>query len=347
MLTLDAITLERTVVAALFAAIVVYALLGGADFGGGVWDLFASGPRAREQREALAAAIAPVWEANHVWLIVVVVLLFTAFSSAFAVIMTALFIPLMFVLIGIVLRGSAFVFRKYDAQHDEVNRRWSTLFGAASLITPLFQGMAVAAVATGEIRVQEGVLQSGWLAGWTAPFAVACGLFAVAMFAFLAAAYMTVDLRGHPDLQEDFRSRGLISGLALAPLALIVFYLSRTGAPELFAGLTDWWAPWLLAVTSVFAIGSLLMLWQRRYALVRVFAAAQVGLILLGWGLAQYPYLIVPDVTYHAAAAPEITLRLTAIGLAAGSVILIPSLALLYWVFKRPGKGVNLAEEAH
>ncbi len=137
------LALETILASVLFVALLVYALLGGADFGGGMWDLLAFGPRARRQREAIAAAIAPVWEANHVWLILVVVLLFTAFPVAFADIMTALNIPITVILIGIVLRGSVFVFRKYDAQNDTVHRRWSTIFGIASFLTPFFQGATI------------------------------------------------------------------------------------------------------------------------------------------------------------------------------------------------------------
>ena len=188
-------------------ALILYALLAGADFGGGMWDLLASGPRARQQREAIADAIGPVWEANHVWLILVIVLLFTAYPPAFGAIMTALHIPITVVLIGIVLRGSAFVFRKYDAQDDATHRRWSTVFSIASFLTPLFLGMTLGGLASGAIRVQDGMVTTGFLAGWTSAFAIACGLFAQGLFAFLAAAYMTVETAADPALQADFRWR--------------------------------------------------------------------------------------------------------------------------------------------
>src|SRR5258708_32513659 len=117
--------------------------MGGADFGGGIWNLLAFGPRAKRQREAIADAIAPIWEANHVWLMLVIVLLFTGFPRGFAVLMTALNIPLTAMLIGIVLRGAAFVFRKYDSQSEPVQQRWSTVFGAASFFTPFCQGVTL------------------------------------------------------------------------------------------------------------------------------------------------------------------------------------------------------------
>ena len=133
--------LEILIAVAILVSLILYALMGGADYGGGMWDLLASGPRADRQRRAIVEAIAPIWEANHVWLILVIVLLFSGFPRAFSTIMIALHIPITAMLIGIVLRGSAFVFRKYDSTEDAVQRRWSTIFGIASFFTPFFQGL--------------------------------------------------------------------------------------------------------------------------------------------------------------------------------------------------------------
>ena len=225
---------ESIVCICMLAALVLYALMGGADFGGGMWDLLASGPRAERQRNAIAGAIAPIWEANHVWLILVVVILFTGFPAAFAGMMTALNIPVMAMLIGIVLRGSAFVFRNHDAQSEAVRRRWGAIFGAASFFTPFFQGTILGALATGRIRVVGGRVVSGFLAGWLTPFALSCGVFALALFAFLAATYLTLDTKDQPDLRDDFRLRALASGAALVPIAAVVFLASKQGAPEMF-----------------------------------------------------------------------------------------------------------------
>jgi len=329
-------SLNLIIATVIVIALILYALLAGADFGGGMWDLLAWGPRARQQREAIADAIGPVWEANHVWLILVIVLLFTAYPPAFAAIMTALHIPITIVLIGIVLRGSAFVFRKYDAQDDATHRRWSTVFSIASFLTPLFLGMTLGGLASGAIRVQDGLVTTGFLAGWTSAFAIACGLFAQGLFAFLAAAYMTVETAADPTLQADFRWRALFSGLSLAPAAALVFGLAWREAPLLFAELTDWWAPWLLVATSVAALAALAALWWRQFQLARVAAALQVALILGGWALAQYPALIVPDLTIENSVAPLYTLRLLVITLAAGAIVLLPSLGYLYYIFKRP-----------
>src|ERR1041385_2079967 len=145
------------------ASLVIYALLAGADYGGGVWDLFAFGPRARKQRELIAEAISPVWEANHVWLILVIVILFTAFPPAFAAIATALHIPLSLMLIGIVLRGTAFTFRTYDVQRDNVQRRWSLIFSIARMLTPILLGIILGAIASGTISVSDNAFFSGFV----------------------------------------------------------------------------------------------------------------------------------------------------------------------------------------
>ena len=326
--------LELIVAICILLSLILYALMGGADFGGGMWNLLAVGPRAARQRKAIAEAIGPIWEANHVWLILVVVLLFTGFPSGFAGMMTALNIPLTAMLIGIVLRGSAFIFRKYDSRSDAAQRRWSTLFGIASFLTPFFQGMILGALTTSQIRIVNGQVVSGFFAGWLTLFALACGIFALGLFAFLAATYLTLDTKDQPDLQNDFRRRALGSGLTLGPIAGMVFLTAKHGAPEMHHGLKHWWAPLLLAATSLLAMVALAALWRRRFALARMAAIGQVTLILAGWCLAQYPNLVTPDVTVDNAHAPEITLRLLVLALGAGTVVLLPSLAFLFHLFK-------------
>jgi cytochrome d ubiquinol oxidase subunit II len=326
--------LETVIAAVMLASLILYALMGGADYGGGMWDLLASGPKAQRQRHAIVEAIAPIWEANHVWLILVIVLLFTAFPRAFSVIMIALHIPITVMLIGIVLRGSAFVFRKYDSTEDAVQRRWSTIFGIASFFTPFFQGLTMGALTTGDIHFVGDRVTTGFFAGWLTPFALTCGLFALALFAFLAATYMTVDTQDQPDLQNDFRLRATWAQTALIPLAIIVFVTSKSGAPLMYQGLTNWWAPLPLGSTALSAITAALALWSRRFYLARIAAVAQVTFILLGWGLAQFPHLVTPDVTIQNAAAPESTLKLLLLALGAGTVVLLPSLFYLLHIFK-------------
>ena len=208
------------------------------------------------------------------------------------------------------------------------------LFGAASFFTPFIQGVALGALSTGQIRIVDGRVVSGFFAGWLTPFAFACGLFALALFAFLAATYLTVDPSTESDVQNDFRLRALYSGAALVPIAFLVFITSKQGAPAMYHGLTQRWAPLLVGTTLVFAIAALMSLWLRRFALARIAAIAEVTLILTGWSLAQYPRLITPDSTISNAAAPEVTLRLLTYALVVGAIVLFPSLFFLFRVFK-------------
>lgn len=327
-------SLELLAAGAMVVSLMFYALLGGADYGGGVWDLFARGRRARQQRELIAEAIGPVWEANHVWLILVLVILFTGFPSAFAAIATALHVPLTLLLIGIVLRGSAFTFRTYDSQRDEVQQRWSRVFSVASIITPVLLGVTLGAIASGTIKVENGMVTSGFWRSWLAPFPFAVGFFALALFAFLAAVYLTLEAKDEK-LREDFRLRALAAGAMVGALALTVFLLAGSGAPKVRAGLAaSVWALPLHAATAASAVGAFYFLWKRKYAWARLCAAAQVSLILWGWALAQFPYIVEPDITISSAAAPPQTLRLLLAALALGALVLFPSFYYLFRVFK-------------
>jgi cytochrome d ubiquinol oxidase subunit II len=316
---------------AMLAALVLYALLGGADYGGGIWDLLAAGPRRREQRALIERAIGPVWEANHVWLILAVVLLFTGFPAAFAAISVALFLPLTLLLVGIVLRGAAFTFRAYDHPEDRVQARWGLAFSASSAVTPVLLGIAVGAVSAG--RAGPAAAAAGDPLGWATPFTLTVGVFAAALFAFVAATYLAVEAEGA--LRDDFRRRALGAGLAVFACAAGALVLSRREAPGVFAALTarGFSLPLHLA-TGIAAVTALLALWRGRVRLARAAAVAQVSLIVLGWGAAQYPYVLPPELTLEAAAAPRATLVGVLWALAAGAVFLFPALYLLFRVFK-------------
>ncbi len=331
-------SIETTLAAAIAAVLCLYVLFGGADFGGGIWDLLASGPRAAAQRRAIAAAIGPIWEANHVWLILVVVLLFSGFPPAFAAIAVALHVPLTLFLIGVVLRGSAFTFRALDTTGDRGQRRFGLLFSSASAGAPVMLGMIVGALVSGRIRVESGIVTSGFFAAWLAPFPLAVGGFALALFAFLAAVYLTVEVVD-PTLREDFRRRALAAGVAVGVAALLAFLLSGTGAPRVRAALTE--RPWswpFHGLTAVAALTAFAALVTRRFRLARGAAVAQTVLILLGWALAQYPYLVVPDLTLASASASVRTQRLLLLVMLGGMPILLPSLVLLFRVFKTPAR---------
>jgi cytochrome bd ubiquinol oxidase subunit II len=323
----------------LLAALVLYAVLGGADYGGGVWDFLASEARAREQRRLIESAIGPVWEANHVWLIFMIVLLFTAFPAAFAALSTALHVPLTLMLLGIVLRGAAFAFRHYDRQDDTAERRWGRLFAVSSVFTPVMLGICIGAISTGDIRTQNGAIGSGFLRPWLGLFPFTVGLFVLTMFALLAAVYLTVEAKDEA-LREDFRQRALGSAVAVGALALTVYLMSREAAPLVSAGLTQ--RPWswpLQIVTGVFAVSAIGALSQRRFHLARVLAAGQVALILTGWALALYPFLVPPDISITQAAAPLTVLRPVLRSTGIGFLILVPSLLYLFRVFKSGSNG--------
>jgi cytochrome bd ubiquinol oxidase subunit II len=326
---------ETLLALAMLGSLVLYALLGGADFGGGMWDLLARGPRKGEQRALIAHAIGPVWEVNHVWLIAGVVLLFSAFPLAFAALSVALYVPLTLFLVGIVLRGSAFAFRTYDVRGDAVQRRWGWIFSIASVLSPALLGMCVGAVASGRIQLQAGVVTSGLFASWTSPFALATGALTLVLFAFLAAVYLSAEAQ-EAALAQDFRRRALASGALLFVAAFGVLLLARAGAPRLWSGLVH--APFALALhgaTALAALTAFWLLWRRRFHAARAAAAVQGALIVLGWAASQYPYVLVDALTLQQAAAGEATQRALLWALLAGVLFTVPGLVLLYRVFGR------------
>ena len=312
-----------------------YALMGGADYGAGLWHLLARGPRARAQQKLIADAIGPIWEANHVWLILVITVLFTAFPPAFSAITTRLHIPLTLMLIGIVLRGSAFAFRSYDvgAHASRAQGYWEQLFAVASLFTPIVLGVVVGAIASGALTARTDLFFDGFVRPWLAPFPLAVGVLALALFAFLSAVYLILETQ-NPELREDFRGRALASAGVVAVMAMAVFALAGTGAPEIREDLSRSMASWLLVLTVILALGAVLALWRRRFRLARFCAAAEVAAIVWGWALAQFPYLVVPDLTIYNAAASPATLALLFKALVVGAVLLFPSLFALYRIFK-------------
>ena len=331
-------TLSDLIGFVMVVSLVLYALGAGADFGGGVWDLFASGPRAKQQRELIAHAIGPIWEANHVWLILVIVLLFVAFPPAFAAISIALHIPLAVMLVGIVLRGSAFVFRSYDVQTDGVQMRWSRLFAVSSIVAPVMLGVCVGAIASGSIRinVETGAVKTNFISQWLGAFPFAIGFWTLALFAFLAAVYLTNET-DEAELREDFRRRALAAGFAVALMALVGFILAERGAPLVWHGLSkEWWSIPFQIVTGLISVSALAAVWSRRYRLARLLAMAQISFIIAGWALAQFPFLIEPDLTFANSAAPDSVLQALVRALAAGAVLLFPSLWYLYRIFKNP-----------
>ncbi len=319
----------------LWVGLTLYALLGGADFGGGVWTLMASGRSKEEQRALIARTIAPVWEANHVWLIFVITGLFAAFPKAFEVLSVALYVPFSIALAGIVFRGSAFAFGAHGGTPSGWRKTWTQVFGVASLVTPFVLGASAGAIAGGSIRVIDGETHADALRVWLHPVSIVTGLLGLAVCAFLAAAYLTVEARARRmrEVEDAFRARALAAGVVAGALAVAGVFVVRADAKILWHGMVHRGLGFVF-VSAAGGLASLAGLIARRYRLARAASIVAVGAVLAGWGAAQWPHLIVPDVTVRGAAAPHAALRAIAIGFVAGGALLIPSLIVLFRVFK-------------
>ena len=311
----------------------LYALLGGADFGAGFWDLLAGGAeRGRAQRELIEHSIAPVWEANHVWLIFVITLFWTGFPEAFAAFAATLYIPLTLAALGIIARGASFAFRKVSDQLWQ-RRLFGAAFAFSSVITPFFLGTVAGAVASR--RVPPDVGRGDIIGSWWNPTSVTAGLLAVGTTAYLAAVYLTADARreGNEQLAEAFRFRALVTGLVVGVLTLAALPVVRADAPDLFTGLTGRALPLVLA-SALAGVASLGLLLARRYLLVRLTAALAVTAVLWGWAAAQYPVML-PGLTVVAAAGDPTVLRTVLWVIGIGSLMLVPSVLYLFAVFQR------------
>lgn len=334
---------EMLVAALGVVALIAYVVLGGADFGGGIWDLFATGPRRTDQREAIAHAMGPVWEANHVWLIFVIVIIFSAFPRAYEQLSIALFVPFHLVLLGIILRGAAFVFRAYSPQSVRSTRaggadgmaqagvrRWGAVFGIASVITPVLLGMCLGGVSSGAAVPADSA--AAGVPAWLAPVSLLIGALALALCAYLAAVFLANETSG--PLRDDFRSRALLAGTAVVVLSGAALPLVRSQAPHLWEGLIGGPATPVVLIGIIAALLSGWWLRARRYRLARISSVVQIACLLAGWAIAQSPYIIYPGLTLAEAAAPRSTLLFILWSTPAGMALLLPSLWLLFRVFK-------------
>ncbi|MEU1390380.1 MULTISPECIES: cytochrome d ubiquinol oxidase subunit II [unclassified Nonomuraea] len=326
--------LPQIMLAVLWIGLTAYVLFGGADFGGGVWDLLAGGAeRGRRRRDLVEHSIGPVWEANHVWLIFVIVLAWTGVPSVFASVASTLYIPLTLVALGVIGRGAAFAFRKVSARLWQ-RRLFGATFAFSSVVTPFFLGAAAGGIASG--RVPPGIAKGDLVGSWVNPTSMAVGALGVGTAAYLAAVYLTRDARrgGQEDLAEEFRRRALGCGAVVGVLAAVSLLVLRADAPALFAELTTGRALPLLALSVLAGLASLVLLWRRAYLAVRLSAALAVTGLLWGWGVGQYPVLL-PGLTLDQAAATDAVLGASLGSLAVGAVLLVPSLWWLYATFQR------------
>jgi cytochrome d ubiquinol oxidase subunit II len=278
----------------------------------------------------------PVWEANHVWLIFMITGLFTAFPPAFAALAVALYLPLTLAMIGIVLRGAAFAFRAHGRDAVGDPEPWGVVFGAASILTPAALGAAAAAVASGAIRVVDGRVTTGPLAGWTTPLAADLALLAVSLCAYLAATYLMVETEDDPELQADFRRRAVAAGVASGAFALAGLVLAWLQARPLLDELLGRGLP-LLVLAVLNGPLALVAVLRGHPRVARLAVAAQVVFVLWAWAVGQWPALVPPDLTIQGTAAPVATLSLMLVVVAVGMALLLPSLYLLFRVFKIRG----------
>ena len=315
-------------------ALTAYVLLGGADFGGGIWDLLATVSRQKQmQRRRIRDAIGPIWEANHVWLIVVIVVMFTCFPPAFSAVMTALHVPVTLMLIGIVLRGSAFTFATYD-RPGPAQDRWRRVFAWASAGTPLLLGVTLGAIASGQLHwTDDGVYVSGFFSPWLKVFPWCVGVFTMSICALLAAVYLYVET--DEEARESFRKSAIGAQITVAVMAVLTWGAAWWGAPLIASRLSSGWLNWMcIALAVVCMIGVIANLRGRRPGQARAFAVAEVTFIVVGYGAAQFPYLVPPQFTvFNSAAAPRM-LWLLLLSVLVGAVIVLPSLWYLFRVFK-------------
>jgi cytochrome bd ubiquinol oxidase subunit II len=323
--------LPELAVVLLLIGVTAYVVLGGADFGAGFWDLTAGGAeRGAPVRAMIKRGMSPVWEANHVWLIFVLVVLWTAFPEAFGSITSTLAIPLFVAALGIVLRGGAFALKGEAATIGEARALGAT-FALSSVVTPFFLGAAAGAIAAGEVPV--GNASGDEWGSWTGALPILTGLISVATGAHLAAVFLGADSRraGRPELVDAFRRRALGSGVAAGALAIAGLAVTNADAPDLYDDLLS--GPALACVIGSAAAGllTLWLEWRKRFELARYTAAAAVGAIVAGWALAQEPYLLPPGLTVEEGAAPDETLAALLIAAAIGMALLVPALV---WLFR-------------
>jgi cytochrome d ubiquinol oxidase subunit II len=321
------VELNDAVVAVMWLGLTMYAVFGGADFGGGFWDLIAGGPeRGAGQRRLIEKVIGPVWEANHVWLIFVLVVLWTGFPEAFAEIMAILFIPLTIAAVGIILRGSGFAFRK-ESTTLQSQRAFGAVFASSSVLTPFCFGTVAGAVASGRVHQGAHVVDV-----WLNPTSLLGGTLAVITCAFLAATFLCRDAErvGDAALVRAFRTRALASGALAGAVALGGIAVLRDDAPELYHGLSHDAAAFVV-VSGLAGVAALALVATHRFGVARMAAALAVVAVLWGWGRAQYPYMIVDDLTIDQAAGARSTMIAMLVSLAVGAVLLAPS---LWWLLR-------------
>jgi cytochrome bd ubiquinol oxidase subunit II len=322
--------LAEACLALVIVGITAYAVLGSADFGAGFWDLTAGGAaRGGAIRGMVQRSMSPVWEANHVWLIFVLVMVWTAFPVAFGSVFSTLSIPLFLAALGIIFRGAAFVLRGQAATINEA-RGLGALFALASVLIPFCLGAALGGVASG--RVEVGNAAGDPWSSWLNPTSALIGVLGVLTGAYLAAVYLAGDSvrAGLPELARAFRARALGAGVVAGAVAIAGLLVLRSDARDLFDGLTSGGGLAMVIASALAGMLTLALVWQERYDAARFASAAAVAAIVVGWALAQEPYLLPGELTIEQGAAADAVLGAVLVSMSVGALILGPSLWWLY-----------------
>jgi cytochrome d ubiquinol oxidase subunit II len=333
-------TAANAVAVVLVVGVTAYAVFGGADFGAGFWSLLAGGgERGKRPRALIDWAIGPVWEANHVWLIFVLVVLWTGFSSAFESIFSTLFIPLSLAAFGIVLRGAGFAFQ-HTARRARGRALATTVFGASSVLTPFFLGTVVGAVAGGRVPVGNAAGDS--VTSWLNLLSFVTGALFVATGAYLSSVFLVSDARraGTPDLERYFTGRAVVAAVVTGALAAVGLVVLHRDARTVFDGLTSGGGLVLMIASLVCGVAVLVLLRRGAQRGARVLAAGAVVSVIWGWAVAQHPYLLPTGLTVSDAAAPSATLNTVLIVFGVAVLLVLPSIGLLFTLVQR-----NLVEE--
>lgn len=320
----------------MLTALTLYALLGGADFGAGVWEFTTALQASEKERQHIYKAIGPVWEANHVWLIFVLVILMNGFPVAFAALSRALWLPLLLALCGIVFRGASYAFRSHSHGSPRERRLWEAVFAIASTATPLFLGASAGAVASGKLAITAtGEYEADYLSGWLTPLAVFSGFFMIGMCAFLSAVYLfrEADQANDPELKVLWRQRSLSTGIWMGVLSLGGLIMVRLESHSLAAGFMSRGWP-LIILSLACGVGSLVEVWRSRCSHAVVAASGAVASVIWGWGISQYPAIIPPAITSAATRAPDNVLWIMLAVILTGAVLLLPALGYLFVLFK-------------
>lgn len=324
----------------LWVGVTFYAVFGGADFGGGFWDLVAGGAeRGERPRAVIQRSLTPVWEANHVWLIFCLVVLWTAFPSAFAAVMTTLYVPLTVAAFGIILRGSGFAFRK-SIEGLSGRRAAGATFAISSLLTPFFMGTVVGAIAAGNVPAEgNGDAFSSWLQ----PLPLLVGAIFVVSGAYLAAVFLVGDARraGDEEMERYFERRALGAAIVAGALAVIGLFVLNSEADYVYDRLLAEGLP-LVILSLLCGAAALVALARGARRPLRPLAGAAVVAVIWGWGVAQFPYLLPTSLRIDQAAAPDPTLTIVLIVFGVAAILVLPSLGLLYTLAQR-----DLLESEH